>query len=145
VATSERSKRYRATHLEASRKATRDYMKRTYYSDPEKRRARLDAARRWTLEHAASVKEYRRRYKLLKKYGLTPEDYDTMLKQQQGVCALCKTAPENKNLAVDHDHRTGHVRGLLCDPCNRSLHGVDERFNLLDLYFYLTRRPGRRV
>ena len=66
----------------------------------------------------------------LKKYGITLEDYDRMYESQNGVCAIC-LKPETtkdrwrrggiKRLAVDHDHETGAVRGLLCDRCNKAL------------------------
>ncbi len=62
-----------------------------------------------------------RRYRLAR-YGLTPEDYDAILQAQHGGCALCErtTATRTgKPLHVDHNHRTGEVRGLLCDYCNR--------------------------
>ena len=63
----------------------------------------------------------------LKKYGLTADQYDAMLEKQNGVCASCGKKETHRNqfgicsLAVDHDHLTGHVRGLLCGRCNRSL------------------------
>lgn len=47
-----------------------------------------------------------------------------MLEAQGGVCAICKgpeTKPNAKYLAVDHDHATGAVRGLLCNNCNRAI------------------------
>lgn len=68
----------------------------------------------------------------LKKYGITEEDYNVLLEKQEGRCAICRCWPhENKGkgyqslgdkgwarLAVDHDHLTGIVRGLLCINCN---------------------------
>lgn len=47
-------------------------------------------------------------------------DYDRLYEQQGRVCAICAWATgATKRLAVDHDHATGRVRGLLCSPCNR--------------------------
>lgn len=57
---------------------------------------------------------------LRNKYGITAEDYAKRLEQQGGCCAICKTSGD-KTLAVDHDHATGEVRGLLCAECNRML------------------------
>jgi len=61
--------------------------------------------------------------KLRKDYGITLADYDIMFEQQCGVCAICgKPQPKQfHRLAVDHDHVTGKVRGLLCQSCNGML------------------------
>ncbi len=61
---------------------------------------------------------------LKSKYGITPEDYDQMLVKQHGCCGICGVdAPSrgNKYFAVDHCHKTGRVRGLLCNECNRGM------------------------
>src|ERR1017187_7428681 len=68
-----------------------------------------------------------RRANLKSKFGITETDYDEMLEQQDGVCAACGKEETHRNqygvcsLAVDHDHETGVVRGLLCGRCNRAL------------------------
>lgn len=49
-------------------------------------------------------------------YGLEPEEYDRLLADQGGVCAICREP--GLKLVVDHDHQTGAVRGLLCADCN---------------------------
>jgi hypothetical protein len=65
--------------------------------------------------------------KNMRKYDLTPEDYDRMFEEQGGLCAICaktETATRNgklKRLGVDHDHHTGRVRGLLCQSCNTGI------------------------
>jgi hypothetical protein len=56
----------------------------------------------------------------LKLYGLTLEQYDALLAAQGGVCAIC-CKPSTIRLAVDHDHLTGRLRGLLCFRCNAGL------------------------
>jgi hypothetical protein len=58
---------------------------------------------------------------LFVRYGIMLEDYERMYRQQNGACAFCRRRPERMKLHVDHDHRTGHIRGLLCAPCNRAL------------------------
>jgi len=57
------------------------------------------------------------------KFGCSREQYLTLLQQQNGVCAICSKSPDGrfKRLAVDHDHKTGCVRGLLCSRCNRAI------------------------
>lgn len=52
-------------------------------------------------------------------YGLSEQDHRDLVDQQGGRCLICGIEPAT--LVVDHDHRTGRVRGLLCDPCNRAI------------------------
>lgn len=61
------------------------------------------------------------RNNLRRKFGITPEDYATMLEAQGGVCLICQAPPKKHRLAVDHDHATGAIRGLLCSKCNSAL------------------------
>jgi hypothetical protein len=56
-----------------------------------------------------------------KQLGVTSEQYEAMLAAQGGGCAICGNPPKTRRLDVDHDHRTGKVRGLLCHRCNRAL------------------------
>lgn len=53
--------------------------------------------------------------------AMTTQEYDALLEAQQGVCAICLRPPKTKALAVDHDHATGAIRGLLCFSCNAAL------------------------
>jgi len=59
-----------------------------------------------------------RYYHLKRRYNLTREAYDTLVQAQAGLCAICTTRPAEH---IDHDHRTGKVRGLLCFGCNGGL------------------------
>jgi hypothetical protein len=70
----------------------------------------------------------------LKKYGLTKEQFDQMFEVQKGLCAICKfdLLKGIYGVAVDHDHVTGKVRGLLCHPCNRGLGQFQDSENLLE-------------
>lgn len=54
---------------------------------------------------------------------LGPGEYERLLVAQDGHCALCPATPKTRRLQIDHDHKTGRVRGLLCFRCNRFLHG----------------------
>jgi len=64
-----------------------------------------------------------RRKRLKARYGITIAEYDAMLAAQGGTCAVCGTAEcaSGRRFAVDHDHTTGRVRGLVCLFCNRAL------------------------
>jgi len=62
------------------------------------------------------------RYHLKRRYGITQERYDELNVLQGGLCAICKrTCVTGRSLAVDHDHETMEVRGLLCMRCNRGI------------------------
>ena len=52
---------------------------------------------------------------------LAPGEYETLLEGQGGGCAICGATPKTRRLHVDHDHKTGQVRGLLCFRCNNAL------------------------
>lgn len=77
-------------------------------------------------------KHYRaiRNSHLKKNFGITFDEYERMLAAQGGVCAICKGHQDPKlafrHLAVDHDHFTGKVRGLLCNRCNLYLIAFEE-------------------
>lgn len=77
-------------------------------------------------------------------YGITSEGYEAILSVQGGVCAICLQRPVKKRLAVDHDHRTGKVRGLLCSRCNHELLGAahDSLEHLLRAVRYLAVPPA---
>lgn len=78
---------------------------------------------------ARSKTEQAQHQKLRRRYGLTLPQYRAMLKRQRGVCRICRCSERElhkhtdrvRALAVDHDHKTGKVRGLLCGQCNRAL------------------------
>lgn len=55
------------------------------------------------------------------KYGITLEQYNNLLAQQKSLCAICSKVLTRQNTHVDHDHKTGSVRGLLCFECNTAI------------------------
>ena len=80
------------------------------------------------------------------KYGITAEEYAAMLADQSGVCYICGGKSGKKRLAVDHDHKTGEVRGLLCKRCNRMLgYYRDNAESFERAATYLRNPPSRRV
>lgn len=71
-----------------------------------------------------------RRYMYKKKYGLSLEDFNRMLSEQENKCAICGKNQEtggSKFPSVDHCHMTKKVRGLLCQKCNRGLGLFNDR------------------
>lgn len=96
----------------------------------------VDAAREWRRNNPGFESRRYEREKvavrerhLVRKYGVTLADYDVMLTQQDGKCAICKV-PESEQFKavfhVDHCHLTGRVRGLLCRGCNHILGTVKD-------------------
>lgn len=69
--------------------------------------------------------DYRRDYMLRYAYGIDQQKYEELLAAQGGCCAICGKTPEEegRNLAVDHDHKTGEIFGILCAMCNKILVG----------------------
>jgi hypothetical protein len=68
--------------------------------------------------------EFQRKYRdrmLRNKFGITIEDYERMLEEQDGVCAICGCTPGKRLFAVDHCHDTDRIRRLLCSNCNTGL------------------------
>ncbi|MBH1939046.1 endonuclease VII domain-containing protein [Streptomyces sp. AV19] len=96
-------------------------------------------ARQWFADNKERARENRHRWALFNSYGITPDDYLLLLKQQGGVCAICSEDEPNEHgrtgtkfrLAVDHCHRTGRVRGLLCQKCNRAIGLLKDNADLL--------------
>jgi hypothetical protein len=104
----------------------------------------------YNIDNKTSLTEYRkihynnrklivRDYQLQRKYNISLDEYNKILESQNNVCFICKK-PEQKqtNLAVDHCHTTGKVRGLLCTKCNTTIGLMDESIeNLQSAINYL--------
>ncbi|MGZ6281695.1 MAG: endonuclease VII domain-containing protein [Ktedonobacterales bacterium] len=86
----------------------------------------------------AQNNQYYRERAMYRAYGLTLEDYDRMFIEQSGLCAICGNPGEDNMLVIDHDHKTGKVRALLCRACNLGLgHFRDDPHVLHVAAFYL--------
>jgi len=116
--------------------------------DAQRQQNNLEWAKRYrkTPEYRASQVSYHKTAKfkatnrkrhLLRKFGLTVVQYDQMLQDQNGVCAICKQpetasrAGQIKLLSVDHSHTTKQIRGLLCDNCNKALGNMHDNLERL--------------
>lgn len=87
------------------------------------------------------LKNYKRPYILKKNFGISEEQWNQLRKQQNYQCAICGiTEEENKkNLAIDHDHSTGEIRGLLCSNCNAGIGFLKDSPEYINkAYKYLT-------
>ena len=87
-----------------------------------------ECSNRYSKEHH---KKRGKNQRLQKTFGITLKEYQQMLEQQNGVCAICDNPPGNKSLGVDHNHITGKIRSLLCVQCNTALGLVKEDIKIL--------------
>lgn len=97
----------------ASNKRWREKNRAYYVKNREKAKA---AARAHRLAHPELVRKYSRS-KTIRAHGITVEQYEAMLAKQGGKCAMCHR-PFRRTPHIDHCHKTGRVRGLLCAGCN---------------------------
>jgi len=100
---------------------------RSFKKAPKERAAWREYMRQYSQSQRDANPDYYRNADLKRHYGVTLEWYNQKLADQDGKCAICKQ-PETlvikgvvQRLAVDHCHKHGHVRGLLCSKCNRGL------------------------
>jgi len=95
--------------------------------------------------HGTKIREGQKKYRqtehgklmcrkgdLKKSFGITLEDFDKMVENQNGVCAICGNINiKGHKLCVDHNHETGEIRALLCDHCNHLLGCAKENIIVL--------------
>jgi hypothetical protein len=144
--------------LELKRKKKREYIREWRKKNPEKQRAirkrghlkfkeRENAdSRKWfvinkdksvelAIKWKAANPDKLIKYKLTsrtKKYGINSAIYKEMLENQKGLCAICgKEAPKGNQFHIDHDHKTGIVRGLLCSFCNLGIGQLKHSIEIL--------------
>ena len=132
----ERSRLWRLENRDAYLKYQKEYHEKNREELLERRKKR---DKEYYDENADAIRERRKKYYsenrdsclrasrkcfLSRMYNMTQQDYLDMLEEQGGKCAGCGLTIEEsrRRLDIDHDHKTGEVRGLLCAPCN--LHDV---------------------
>lgn len=97
-------------HYNAKSKAWRE-------KNPE--RAKENRKRNYELNKERNL-QYSKEYNLQRKFKLSLEEYQVLSDKQGNVCAICGSSC-TRSLAVDHNHNTGEIRGLLCNSCNRGI------------------------
>jgi len=102
----------------------------------EKNREKVNASNRKKYNSLSPEEKIKRnRKQQISLYGLTVDQYDAMLMEQNYVCAICEKPEKSsskKVLSIDHDHTTGKVRGLLCDTCNSGLGHFFDNLDFLE-------------
>jgi hypothetical protein len=135
----EKNREYRKNNKEIVRESNRKWSannrdkvneKQRRYAERNKEKLKLKQ-HQFYLKNKDKVKEF----SLLRKYNISLEQYKKMLKDQHNKCLLCQTKDEDttsKFLVVDHCHKTGKVRGLLCNPCNTGIGLFKENIEVLE-------------
>lgn len=119
---------------------------RLYYS--EHKEERKESAKTWRKHnmeksrviHRKSSNRYYKENKdqlenkrLLKVYGLSKEDRDILFESQENKCAICKSNTSGKpGFSIDHNHKTGSIRGILCNTCNLILGQLNDDTSILE-------------
>jgi len=133
--------------MESQQQRKRAWFAKRWAEDPQFRARRRATRRAWKAAHRDEVNlrqrhryatdpEFRakkiaaslngdRRRRLKRKYGISLEEYERLLARQGGACAICRRTSD-RMLCVDHCHKTGRVRGLLCHKCNAGLGCYDD-------------------
>jgi hypothetical protein len=128
---SERAAIWNRNHPEKAQEHKKKWLK----NNPE---AMAKARKTWNVNNPERLLEDRRRYKINTRHKISLEEYDELLNSQEGVCAICGK-PETRiqkgkvtPLAVDHDHKTGEIRGLLCSKCNLGIGCLNDDIKILE-------------
>jgi hypothetical protein len=124
----EKVKKYQAAYYHRNKEKRMAAYSAWCAANPEKRRATQRPAEKTYRDNNPDKRRATNRKSL---YGITDDRYQEMVTDQGGRCLICKEPPSKKSLAVDHCHKTGKVRGLLCHMCNLALGGFKDNPELL--------------
>jgi hypothetical protein len=89
-----------------------------------------EVRRKSYLKNKERATQYSTEYNRTRRTGITPQQYLNKLNEQNGVCAICSKEC-TRALAIDHNHTTGQLRGLLCNKCNRGIGYLNDDVNLV--------------
>lgn len=134
---------YMKEYSKLNKEAKREYDKK-YLAVPENKVRRNETRLVWYEKNLESLKDYHKKwrdthkesvrgYSVKGKYGITLEESKELLIRQDHKCALCGIDEAERNIPfyIDHDHKTGKVRGLLCAKCNTGLGQFNDDVGLL--------------
>ena len=130
----------------------KDYVNRNRDKINEQSRKRyaanLEKARAKGRRDAIASRPRRRKYLRLRRYGITPQEFDALLVVQDGKCGICRRPLESerpKATHVDHCHESTKVRGILCARCNMGMAMLGDGKLFQDAIDYLRNPPADKV
>ncbi len=144
------AKTYRTEWNKKNPKKNAEYQRKWREANPTADRESTSA---WKLANPERVQAHEKKRRgtqnwlagsLRRKFNLTVQDYEHMLKLQRSVCAICEQPEKTRRLSVDHCHATGVVRGLLCRRCNVALGQFNDSPELLRAALKYLRRAKLR-
>lgn len=99
-------------------------------NNPERKKI---SRKKWADKNPEKVRKSIRKIYLRKKFGITTEQYEEMVVKQNFTCLICKKHQSEleKSLSIDHCHKTGIIRGLLCNACNRGIGNLGDDLETL--------------
>lgn len=114
-----------------------------YRKNRESRRA---AQRRYYHANKAKRARATKASNIKRQYNITLEEYEQMIVEQSALCAICRTNAHKNNgsFNIDHDHKTGKVRGLLCSHCNFAVGLLKDDISVMNRMVEYVRSGGWR-
>lgn len=131
-----KQKLWREAHSDYVNQQARKNHARRVAEDPEGyRAAKAKAAKKYLAslspERKEEIRKRQRQYRLKRQYSLSAEQFTDMFQRQGNACALCKSSTTAHHWAVDHNHKTGAVRAILCHNCNVGIGHLQDNPELL--------------
>lgn len=142
---SEKRKAHRKQYHEDNAETIKEYQKQYYKDNREKiLKRQKENAKEYRKNNSEKIKKYNVEYDkknslkrkgshIKRNYGITLEEHNLMFNKQEGKCKICGRHQNEIKIpfAVDHDHTTGRIRGLLCHKCNQGLGYFNDNIDLL--------------
>lgn len=151
VCTRKAAKAYYLAHRDEQRSKARERARkrRLKFREECKRKDR-----EYFLKNRDTLRTKRHKRAVMERYGITHQQFDELIASHGGKCAICGDSETRQNnwfiyhLCVDHDHKSGRVRGLLCTNCNRLLGAAKDSIYVLEkaiLYLLRAHEEGRFI
>ena len=151
----ERNKQILKAKLAEWKEKNKDHLKeynRKRMADPKVRARKKETTKKWIEANREHITRQTREYKFNKKYGINVDRYLLMIKQQGNICVCCEKKFESvfkeagkRSPCIDHCHKSGEIRQLLCSNCNTALGLVKEsKKTLNNMLNYITQHNEKR-
>ena len=126
-----KNKEHLHQYQEANKEKRKEQNRKRYASHRDEMK---EDAKRWRQNNKEKCRQTNWNSRLKMTYGITSDEYNKVLAEQNGCCAICgnPNAEYKRRLHIDHNHSTGKIRGLLCVRCNSGLGNFQENLLLLD-------------